>query len=362
MENKNQRVVIVGAGQAGAVAAQSLREAGFSGSVAMFGAELELPYERPELSKGYLAGKTDFENLQILSEQQLGALEIQFNLSQVVETIDPARMEVTTSAGGGAPYDHLILATGGSPRSHEACLSLRSRGDADMLQDRLRSAKSIGIIGAGWLGLELAAHSSEMGLETHVYELAHSLCARVLPKDVADHIQAAHTASGINFALGAAPDLEALKSQHDLVVACIGMIANDSLAQNAGLETDAGILVNEHQLTSAPNIYAIGDCARPRGETSIESWAYANRSARRAALTICGKDIGSEEPLWFWSKQGGLSLQMIGTWGEGLKLEQTATKGDGMIWSYHSGEGLEGLIAINSPRDFAKARRELAAR
>lgn len=362
MENKVQRVVIVGAGQAGAVAAQSLREAGFTGSILMFGSEAELPYERPELSKGYLACKARFESLQILSEQQLRELEIQFQPSQMVEALDPRKMEVITSTGDVATYDHLILATGGSPRSCDGCLSLRSRDDADALHNRLSSANSIGIIGAGWLGLELAAHSTSLGLESRVYEMADSLCARVLPKEVADHIQAAHTALGINFALGAAPDLEALKSRHDLLVACVGMVANDSLARNAGLETDAGILVNKHLLTSAPNTYAIGDCARPRGGHRIESWAYANRSARRAALAICGQDTGVEEPLWFWSKQGGLSLQMIGRWGADLTVEKTDAKGGGTVWTYYDAGVMAGLIACNAPRDFARARKAIAAK
>jgi len=357
MEKTNQSVVIVGAGQAGAVAAQSLREAGHTGTITMIGAEPETPYERPELSKGYLSGKAPFETLQILPADKLKALDISFSPSTEVVEIDTKGQNLHTSTGETIPFDALILATGGSPRALEGTLCLRTREDADALRENLSWATSVGIIGAGWLGLEVAAHARDIGLETCVYEMENSLCARVLPQNVSDHLQEAHVADGVAFSLGSVPDISNLSARHDLLIACIGMIANDSLAQGAGLEADGGFLVNENQMTSGQNIYAIGDCARPRDTHRVESWAYANISARRAAAAICGVENGKEEPLWFWSKQGSISLQMIGNWNTDLHVEKTETKSGGVVWTYRDGGEMAGIIACNSPRDFAKARR-----
>lgn len=362
MEKENQRVVIIGAGQAGAVATLSLRSFGYCGEITMIGAEAELPYERPELSKTYLSGTLPLEKLQVLSRKQVSELELTFRAMETVSEIKIDERRIVTSIGGGLTYDYLILATGGAPRQLEECLALRTRADADAIGERLRNTRSLGIVGAGWLGLELAAHARSHDIDTTVYERGETVCGRVLPRDVAEYVADHHRATGARLALGTAPDIAHIRASHDLTVACIGMTPHDSLARAAGIETDGGVLVDDAQRTSAPGIFAIGDCARLRNRNRIESWTYANRSAKRAAATIAGAKVVQEEPLWFWSKQGSLSIQLIGTWSQEMPVTAENVGNGGKLWHYEDAGHLVGLIAINSPRDFAKARRHFSQR
>lgn len=341
------------------MAAFSLRSFGFSGEIILIGAEADLPYERPELSKSYLSASVSAEKLQVLSPDQMRALNITFRQGETVSDILPGQKTLLTSIGGSLVYDHLLLATGGAPRQLEGCFALRSKADADAIRMRLGAVKSLGIVGAGWLGLELAAHARALDLETTVYEQGTKVCGRVLPGEVSDFLADYHRSTGLTLNLGQRPDLDTVLGQHDLTVACIGMMPHDALARAAGIDTNGGVLVDEFQRSSVADIYAIGDCARPAAGDRIESWAYANRSARRAAAVITGADLGQEDPLWFWSKQGTLSLQMIGGWGADLNVTvKNAPKG-GKVWRFERAGTLVGLIAINSPRDFAAARREL---
>jgi len=348
---------MVGAGQAGAVAALNLRSSGYSGKITMIGAETELPYERPELSKTYLCSAASFDKIQVLTHERMAELDVTHRGSETVSQLDVDARTVITSVGGGLSFDHLILATGGAPRRLDGCLALRTRHDADAIRDRLQDARSLGIVGAGWLGLELAAHARSLDVRTTVYEMGNSVCGRVLPAEVAQHVADHHRAAGVTFSLGTAPNIAQVRSSHDLTVACIGMTPHDALARAAGIDTDGGVLVDDAQRTSVASVFAVGDCARPRNGTRIESWAYANRSAKRAAAAITGAKLGEEEPLWFWSKQGSLSLQMIGAWSDDMSCSEEDRGNGGKVWRYEDAGQLAGLIAINSPREFATARR-----
>jgi 3-phenylpropionate/trans-cinnamate dioxygenase ferredoxin reductase subunit len=340
------------------MAASSLRSFGYDGQITMIGAEPDLPYERPELSKAYLSGASSFDKLQILSSEQMSELDISFFPNETVTEFSLDQRTLATSTGRSQGFDHLILATGGAPRPLEGCHTLRSKEDADQIRSRLAGAKSLGIIGAGWLGLEVAAHARTLNLATTVYEMSETLCSRVLPRTVSDQLAAYHLSTGVQLVLGVTPDMEHVHANHDLVVACVGMVPHDGLARAAGLQCDHGILVDKFQQTSAHGVFAIGDCARPRGGTRPESWAYANRSAKRAAAAITGVDVGREESLWFWSKQGSLSLQMIGECSEALKMTREETLKGGQVWRFQKAGRQVGLIAINSPREFASARRQ----
>jgi len=357
-----EKIVILGAGQSGGAAARALRTMGHLGQITLVGDETNPPYERPELSKSYLTGTMAFEKLVCLDAGTAESLGIALRLGERVEGIDVEAGALRLQDGQLLPYDRLILATGGRARALPGCLALRCREDADALRQRLQPAGRLAVIGAGWLGLELAATARAAGMEVDVHELAGRVCARVLPPCVSAHLEARHGADGIRFRLGSAPDVEAIRATHDLTVACIGMVVNDELAKAAGIACDGGILVDGMQRSSLPGIYAIGDCAVQAGLGRVESWAYANASAQRAAAAILGRDVPATDPLWFWSNQGGLLLQMQGSIRDASTMVERAAAAGGRSWFFLGREGeLEAVIAVDAARDFAMARRWLAA-
>jgi len=357
-----EKIVIVGAGQSAAAAARALRAMGHQGPITLVGEETSPPYERPELSKSYLTGALPFEKLVCLDHETAETLGIELRLGQRVEAIDVQVGCLRLAEGASLAYDRLILATGGRARDLPGCLALRRREDADALREGLRPGGRLAVIGAGWLGLELAAMARAAGMEVDVHEMAGRVCARVLPPAVSEYLQARHAADGIRFHLGSAPDIAAIRANHDLTVACIGMDVNDELARVAGIACDGGIVVDDMQRSSQLGIHAIGDCAVQAGLGRVESWAYANASARRVAAAILGQDAPATDPLWFWSNQGSLLLQMQGRIDDDGVMVERATPAGGHGWFFLSREGaLRAVIAIDMAREFAMARRWLGA-
>lgn len=357
MISKPETVVIVGAGQAAAAAAVALREFGHGGDIVMIGEETEFPYERPELSKGFLEGSMPFSRLQMLDADGMSRHKIDFRPDTKALEIDLEKKTVATTGSDLVAYDQLILATGGVAATIDGCLSLRTRVDAEHLRTSLQGGAKVGVLGAGWLGLELAALANATGLVTTIHDPANSVCERVLPQDVGQKIKDIHEGAGIRIHLGTMPNVETVKQDNDLVIACVGLVANDNIAQQAGLEVDRGILVNERQRTSILDVFAIGDCAKPRCGPRAESWAYANISAKRAAAAICGCEEEPSGPLWFWSKQGKTLIQMVGSVDPEFDVECETITEDSLIWRYHAEGTLKGAIALNSPRGFNRIRR-----
>lgn len=347
-------VVIVGAGQAGAAAATALRRHGHAGPITLIGAETDPPYERPDLSKAYLAGSQGFDRLVALTPEAARQAEIDLRLSDPVTGIDlhAGRVETTQDR---LPFDHLILATGGQARSLAPDIpTLRSRADADGLRDRLAAAGRLTVIGGGWLGLEVASTARAQGLEVTVLEAAERLCARVVPAIVSDALLALHREAGVTVRLSHQPDLAALRSDPGLLVACVGMVPTTELAEATGLTVEGGVLVDVRQRASAERVYAIGDCARHHDRPRIESWAYANASADRAARAILGLPADDDAPLWFWSKQHGVHIQMIGLCDDRHRC--VIRRGKGTSYAFLDGSRLAGLIAFDAPRDLGMAR------
>ncbi len=371
------KIVIIGAGQAGAGLALELRELGFKGEINIIGDEIYLPYERPELSKRYVKNEVDFEKLVILNESQANEKNIKLNLGIKVENIDIIKKEINWD-GGKLEYDKLIFATGGSATKIKTnavfsgiTISIRSKADADELSKRLLTAKKVAVIGGGWLGLELAATCKQVGCEVHIYEASDRLCSRVSPTWLSNELEKIQEENGVQVHLGELPQmLETgdIKTSNDvfrpdLIIVSIGMTANDQLAVNAGINCDDGILVAEDGHTNDSSVLAIGDCARYShlGNVRKESWQNANHSAEDAARAISNMPARKAEPDWFWSNQYLENVQMIGNCSD--ELEQTVRiyeAAGSRVCFFHNNTSLLGCIALNYPRDIAATRKVIS--
>jgi 3-phenylpropionate/trans-cinnamate dioxygenase ferredoxin reductase subunit len=304
-------MVIVGAGECGGRAALTLRERGYTGQITLIGDEPHLPYERPPLSKGLTVGPKF-----IAAEADYAAAAIRHCPSSWAEAIDRAGKTVVLVTGEQIPYDMLLLATGARPRRlpHEGITYLRTYDDAQAIRARLMPGTRLLLIGAGFIGLELAATARAMGAIVRVVEMQPRILMRGVPEEIAAVIHARHVEHGVEIVTGAAmPALDA-----DIVVAGIGAIPNTELAQAAGLAIDNGIAVDEHLSTSDPDIFAAGDCcsfplALYGGQrVRLESW----RNAGEQGALVARNMLGANEPVsavpWFYSDQYDLGLQVVG--------------------------------------------------
>lgn len=367
------RIVIIGAGQAGAATAVALRQRGHAGPIVLLGDEGVPPYERPELSKGYLDRSTAFDTLVALTPETAAAEGIDLKVGAAARAIDRETRTVETEAGPIA-YDGLVIATGGRPREVPATaaterpvLTLRSRADADRLHEGLADARRVTIVGGGWLGLEVAASAVRAGCAVDVVERADRLCARAVGPDISGDLLALHTDHGVRVRLSADPAFSAGRVtdggeswETDLVVVTTGLRANDALAAEAGLDVDDGVLVDEAGATGDPAIHAVGDVARYRtSRARPESWQHANVSAERVAASLMGVDPPATPAPWFWSYQHGQLLQMVGA----VPAASSVSRGEERpVRLYLDGDRLVGCAAWDAPRVIGQARRQLGRR
>jgi len=316
------RVVIVGAGQCGVSAAFTLRELGFDGEIMLVGEEAHLPYERPPLSKSApVVAKA------ITSEEAYRAASIELLRSQRVTAIDRETKRVTLSDHVTLAYQHLLLATGATPRimpSMEGAMTLRTLDDATAIFDKVDSGMHLAIVGGGFIGLELAATARRVGAAVTVIELAEQLMGRAVPPVIASVAEQRHRDEGVRIILGAkviaaTPTYVELESgrriEADLVVAGIGAIPNTQLASSARLEVDNGIRVNASLVTSDPSIFAAGDCCNfpwAGQRIRLESWRVAKDQGAQAARAMTGHSAAHARNPWFWSDQYDLTLQVAG--------------------------------------------------
>lgn len=379
-----ERIVIVGAGQAGLQAAVSLREAGHAGPVTLVGDEPGLPYQRPPLSKAFLMGKIPAAGLDLRGADFLAAQRIDLAADPAL-AVDRADKTVRLASGLALAYDHLVLATGA--RRRELAVPganlpgihyLRSRADAEALKERLGGARRALVVGAGFIGLEFAAVAAALGIACTVVEAAPSLLGRAVSRPTADHIRGAHEAGGARFLFGAGvARFEAgaaggvaravLSSgeglEADLVLVGIGVIANDGLAVQAGLATAGGIVVDARLRTADPAISAIGDCAvapHPQAERPlrIESVQNAIDQGRHLARVLAGADAAYAALPWFWSDQGPIRLQIAGlTQGHDRTVMRGDPAGGRFSVFCYRGEKLLGVESVNRPADHMAARR-----
>ncbi|MFA7556218.1 MAG: FAD-dependent oxidoreductase [Hydrogenophaga sp.] len=383
-------VVIIGSGQGGYQVAASLRDEGYQGPIDLVGEEPQVPYQRPPLSKGFLAGKTPAQELALRSENFYPDRGITLHRAQRAVRIDRTAHRVELASGHALNYAHLVLATGTRARlmrvpgaSLDNVLPLRSQADAQAIHERLQTTRKVVVVGAGFIGLEVAVVARAMGCEVHVIEFADRALKRAVSKEVGDFLARAQANRGVAFSfstsvaslIGNGGKVAAVVTSAgttvpaDLVVIGVGVEPNAELAQEAGLHVDDGIVVDAQLLTSDPAISAIGDCARFPAHFSpvpvrLESVQNAVDQARFVAARLTGKAAPAAEydklP-WFWSDQGEYRLQIAGVCSadDDVVIRGTVSQGKFSVLRLR-GERLTAVESINSPADHMAARKLIA--
>ncbi|WP_376847814.1 NAD(P)/FAD-dependent oxidoreductase [Bordetella pertussis] len=340
-----QSIVIVGAGQAGAVAAASLRQLGYRGGLTLVGQEAHPPYERPPLSKAVLQGTATHAEAAVHPAGFYAENDIALLTETAVAALDPAARTVRLADGRTLPYDRCLLATGGHarelpalPRGRAGVHYIRTLDDALDLRAALRPGVRAAVIGGGFLGLEVASTARELGAKVTVIENGSRLLERALPAIVSDWLAERVRASGVDLRLGGAiaaigdgPPYaitlaDGTQVNADLIVVSIGRAPEFTLARQAGLPLDdnGGICVDSQARTADPQVYAAGDCAsQPRAclgtAARFESWQNANEQARAAAAAMLGLAPAAEPYPWFWTDQYGCNIQILGLPQPGLR-------------------------------------------
>ncbi|MGR9173289.1 NAD(P)/FAD-dependent oxidoreductase [Rhizobium sp. KDH_Rht_773_N] len=328
--------VIIGAGECGARAVFALRQKGFDGDITLVGSEPHAPYERPPLSKAGLAGKADPKF--VAAEEAYEAGRIRLLTGMTASGLDAAAHTVALSDGGELAYDRLLLATGASarafpnaPGASSRIRSLRTYQDAVTLRAALQPGKRLAVIGGGFIGLEVAATARQLGADVIIVEGLERVLKRAVPEDIARHIAERHRAEGVDLRCGVS--IESLAEQDgkavirlscdevieaDLALVGIGARPNTALAEAAGLVIDNGIAVDDRLRTSAPDIFAAGDCCSfPLAlyggrRVRLESWRNAQEQGALAAANMLGADEPVSAVPWFWSDQYDMTLQISG--------------------------------------------------
>lgn len=383
----DQTFVVIGAGQAGGWAAKTLRDEGFEGRVVIVGDENFAPHERPPLSKDVLLGDAEKESCLLWPPGTLEDANIEMRLGASVSAIDPDGHTLTLAGGETIPWHKLMIATGGRARSLDVdgveldgVYTLRTIEDAEAIRTRLTEGAKVLVIGAGWIGLEVAAAARKRGASATVIELAGRVCARALTQAMSDWVHALHHRNGVDIRLNTAFDhfagdgklqkavlADGSEIECDIAVIGIGLIPNTEIAEAAGLDVDNGIVVDECGQTSHPDIFAAGDVTNHPNpllgrRVRLESWENAQNQAINAAKAMLGTRIPYAEIPWFWSDQYDANIQMMGL---PEKWDQTVIRGDrdsGEFIEFYLKDGeMQGAAAINNARDLRFTRRMITS-
>jgi 3-phenylpropionate/trans-cinnamate dioxygenase ferredoxin reductase subunit len=375
-------VLIIGGGHAAAAAVVALRASKWDGKIVMISDESNLPYQRPPLSKGYLLGSINEQQLPIKSRVLYDKLNCELKLGMSVTHIDRNCKRLTTENGEYINYDHLIMATGTSARKLsvpgadlECVHYLRTLADAKRIKQYIAPKTKLLIVGAGYIGLEIAASATKIGASVVVLETQERVLSRVTNPDMSDFYQTLHASNGVDIKLNTGlNELRRTSTGYqaflnngeilyfDLAVVGIGVQPNQALAEEAGLECNNGIVVDSTTRTQDPSIYAIGDVSNhPNAfyatRLRLESVPNATEQAKTAAKNICGIHNEYNAFPWFWSDQYDVKLQTAGL---SLGYDTAVLRGDMNTRSfalfYLKADKLIALDAINSPRDFIKAK------
>ena len=370
-------IVIVGAGQAAGQAAASLRQGSFEGGITVVGDEAHAPYQRPPLSKQYLAGELGVENVLLRPESFYEGKDIDLKTGVRVTAIDRGAKAVNMDNGETLSYDQLLLATGGRPRELTIPGSdlagihyLRSIADVNAIRGEMNTAKNMVIVGGGYIGLEVASVAIKAGINVTVVEMEDRILKRVTTPTMSEFYHNLHIEHGVKIELNTSIDGFSGDTKvssvncgdttfdTDLVIVGIGILPNAELAEAAGLEVDNGIIVDDHCRTSDPNIYAAGDCTNHPNPTlnrrlRLESVPNAMEQSRIAVTNMTGGDKVYDAVPWFWSDQYELKLQMVGfsTDGDTEVLRGDKSANEFAVF-YMKGDTLVAADAINSPREF----------
>ncbi len=384
----SDRILIIGAGQAGGRAAEALRAAGFAGPVTLVGDEPEPPYERPALSKGVLLGSETVESTLIHPRGAWQEKAVELVTGVRAEAIAPASRSVLFSDGRRIEYAQLILATGSRVRpligvddTLAGVHYLRTIADAKRLAKDLQPGRRMVVIGGGFIGLEVASSAAKHGLEVTVVERQPMLLERALPADIASAVEALHRSRGVDVRLGAA--VSALQGRDrvtavvladgtelpaDVVVIGIGIIPNTELAEAAGADSADGVVTDQYGRTSVDGLWAAGDVTSHFNpllgrRVRLESWQNAQNQAIAVAKNCIGTPVAYAEVPWFWSDQHGVNIQMAGMAEAGA---QTVWRGDpatGKAVAFSlTGNRLVCATAFNAGGDIRFARKLIESR
>ncbi|HXQ64910.1 MAG TPA: FAD-dependent oxidoreductase [Steroidobacteraceae bacterium] len=384
--------VIAGAGQTAAQAVDSLRRAGFDGRLVVVGEEPCLPYQRPPLSKKFLAGELPVERLTLKPLSFYETARVDLRLGVRVEGLDLARREVSLSDGERLCYERLLFATGTVPRKVSVpggelagIHYLRTVADVGRIRAELASAREVVIVGGGYIGLEAAATCRGLGSEVDVVEMADRVMNRVVAPEVSAFFTTEHARAGVRIhtqtlvsgfrastrdpgRVAAVETLDGREFPADLVIIGIGVVPVTGLAAAAGLACEDGIAVDEHCRTSDPSVYAAGDCCShpsPRygRRVRLESVDNAFEQAKTAAANMVGGSVVHDRVPWFWSDQFDLKLLIVGL---NFDYDQVVLRGRPEARSfaccYLRGGELLAVDCINNPKDYIAAKKVIAER
>lgn len=381
-------IVVAGGGHAAAQVVDSLRRDGFAGRLVLVASEPVLPYQRPPLSKKFLAGELEADRLPIRPASFYETIRCEVITGNGVAAIDTAARSVRLADGAKLGYDKLVLAIGGHARplpvpgaGLDGVTVLRTLADVNAIRARLKPASRIVIAGAGYIGLECAATFRKLGHDVTVIEMMDRVMSRVVAPEMSAFYAAEHASHGVKIltakrvaAFHGNGRIETVECSDggrvpaDLALVGIGLVPNTDVAEAAGIRCDDGIAVDENCRTSDPNVYAVGDCCShpsPRygRRIRLESVDNAFEQAKSAAANICGKATVHDKTPWFWSDQYELKLQIVGL---SQQYDRVVLRGDPATRSFSccylkDGE-LIALDAVNHAKDFMAARKLIAER
>ena len=383
-------VLIVGAGHGGAQAAIALRQRKFAGSIALLGDEPELPYERPPLSKDYLAGEKPFDRILIRPAAFWADRDVMLLPGRTVVSVDPAAHSVTTADGVTIGYGALIWATGGNPRrltceGHDlrGVHGVRTRADVDRMIAELPGVTRAIVVGGGYIGLEAAAVLTKLGKHVTVLEAAPRVLARVAGAPLSHFYEAEHRAHGVDLHTDVAVDsivgrggaasgvrlADGTVLPGELVIVGIGIIPAVGPLLAAGAEGGNGVDVDSLCRTTLPDVFAIGDCAAHANgfadgaKIRLESVQNANDQATTVAKLLTGEEAPYDAVPWFWSNQYDLKLQTVGL---SIGYDSLVTRGDMAARSFSVLYLKQGRVialdCVNATRDYVQGRALVLAR
>ena len=369
--------VIIGAGHAGGMTAISLRQRQYQGSITLIGEENSLPYQRPALSKGFLAGEIEEKRLYLKSQDYFDKNNIRIIRNCKVVAIDRNNKTILLENQKQLDYEKLVIATGSivnklKTSSRETDLYyLRTIKDSLKIREKLRNKNKITIIGAGYIGLEIASIAIKKNLEVNVLELENRVMGRVVSPEVSDFFQKKHQSEGVEFKFNTSiTDIEDQGKQKriifgdgsffntDVVVVGVGIKPNIELAQSSGLTCDNGILVDDNGQTSDPHIFAVGDCSNHlnnifKQRLRLESVQNAVEQAKSIAASIAGSHKPYQEIPWFWSDQYNIKLQIAGiSQDHDSRVIRGFPEEEKFAVFYLKEKRLIAVDAINSPKEF----------
>ena len=370
-------IVIIGAGHAAGQAAASLRQAKFEGPITIIGDEAHVPYQRPPLSKQYLAGTQLADKVYLRAEKFYTDKDIQLMLDTRATQIDPSTKTINLDNGETIAYEKLLISTGSRPRKlsiEGSDLSgihyLRTMDDVDGIRADVKPGANLVIVGGGYIGLEVAAVGIELGMNVHVLEMEERILQRVTTPEMSAYYHKLHTDRGVHIhtqtgvtGFSGNGSVEKVlcgdeSFDADIVIVGIGIIPNIEIAEEAGIHCDNGIVVDDHCRTSDPDIYAAGDCTNHPNplmnkRLRLESVPNAMDQARVSTANMLGDDKVYAAIPWFWSDQYDLKLQMVGFSADG---DSQVLRGDIDTHQFAIFYLKDGKVvaadAVNSPKEF----------